>query len=109
MLVIGIAALILIFAAAFYLIGKRARETRCPRCGRSFAVREVSRDQTPGSVYDTTTHVGLITRDLKGNVTGTDARVVPATAYVYNCVDECKFCGFQKEEQRTQVRRNRMK
>ncbi len=105
MLVIGIVALVLIFAAAFYLIGKRAQATRCPRCGKSFAMREVSRDPSPVSSYDTTTHVGLITRDLKGYVTGTDTRVVPAKAYIYNCVDECKVCGFQREEQRTQVRR----
>ncbi len=105
MLIIGIVALILIFAAAFYLVAKRAQATRCPHCGKSFAMREVSRDRTPASSYETTTHVGLITRDLKGYVTGTDTRVVPATAYVYNCVDECKFCGFQKEEQRAQVRR----
>lgn len=105
MLAIGIIVFILIFAAAVYLVGKRARETRCPSCGKPFAMREVSRDSSPVSSYDTTTHVGLITRDLKGYVTETDTRVVPATAYVYNCVDECKYCGFQKEEQRIQVRR----
>ena len=105
MLAIGIIVFILIFAAAVYLVGKRAQASRCSRCGKSFAMREVSRDSSPVSSYDTTTHVGLITRDLKGYVTGTDTRVVPATAYVYNCVDECKYCGFQKEEQRIQVRR----
>ena len=105
MLVIGIVVLILIVVAVFYLIGKRAQATRCPRCGKPFAMHEVSRDPSPVSSYDTTTHVGLITRDLKGYVTGTDTRVVPANAYVYNCVDECMFCGFQREEQRTQVRR----
>lgn len=102
MLMIGIFAFVLIFAA-FYLIRKRAQATRCLRCGKPFAMREVSRDQSPVSSYDTTTHIGLITRDLRGNVTDTDTRTVPATAYVYNCVDECKFCGFQKEEQRTLV------
>lgn len=102
LIIIGIFVFALAFAAGHFA-RRRARETRCPSCGKSFAMREVSRDQTPVSVYDTTMHDGMITRDLKGNITETDTRRVPATAYVYNCVDECKFCGFQKEEQRTQV------
>ena len=104
LIIIGIFVFALSFAAG-YFARRRARETRCPSCGKSFAMREVSRDQTPVSVYDTTMHDGMITRDLKGNVTETDTRRVPATAYVYNCVDECRFCGFQKENQRAQVRR----
>lgn len=104
MLIIGIVVFALAFAVG-YFIRRRAHATRCPHCGKAFAMGEVRRDPNPASSYDTTTHIGLITRDLRGNITGTDSRVVPARAYVYNCVDECKFCGFQKEEQRTQVRR----
>ena len=104
MLTIGILAFVLGFVVGS-LMHKRAQETRCPRCRKSFAMREVSRETSPVSSYDTTTHVGLLTRDLRGNITETDSRVVPATAYIYNCVDECRFCGCQKETQRTRVYR----
>ena len=102
LITIGIFVFALAFAAGHFT-RRRARETRCPSCGKSFAMREVSRNSV--SSYETTTHVGLITRDLKGYVTGNDTRIVPARAHVYNCVDACRFCGFQKEEQRTQVHR----
>ena len=102
LIIIGIFVFALAFATGHFT-RRRVRETRCPSCGKPFAMREVSRDQNPVSVYDTTMHDGMITRDLKGNITETDTRRVPAMAYVYNCVDECKFCGFQKEEQRTRV------
>lgn len=42
MLSIGIIVFILMFAAAFYLVGKRAQATRCSHCGKSFAMREVA-------------------------------------------------------------------
>ncbi|MBQ3135460.1 MAG: hypothetical protein IJB75_06585 [Oscillospiraceae bacterium] len=104
MLIVGI--MVVVFALAFavgYFVRRRAQGSRCPHCGKAFAMREVSRNSV--SSYETTTHVGLITRDLKGYVTGNDTRIVPARAHIYNCVDACRFCGFQKEEQRTQVHR----
>lgn len=104
MLIIGIFAFLLA-AVAGYFTYKHACATRCPKCGKAFAMSEISRGQTPVTSYDTAAHMGLFTLDLKGNVTGTDARAVPATAYVYSCVDACRFCGFRKERQRTRVRK----
>ncbi len=101
-LTIGILAFVLGLLVGF-LVHKRAQETWCPRCRKSFAMREVSRDKAPVSTCDTTAHIGLFTLDLRGNITTADPHAVPATAYTYSCVDECRFCGFQKEEQRTQI------
>lgn len=101
-LIIGIFAVAFV-AAAVYFIGRRGQTTRCPKCGRAFAMGEVSRDKAPVSTCDTTAHIGLFTLDLRGNITTADPHAVPATAYTYSCVDECRFCGFQKEEQRTQI------
>ena len=103
MLIIGIFILILA-VIAFCIVCKRAQATRCPHCGKSFAMREISRDRTSVSTHDTTTNIGLYEMDLKGNVTSSDPHTVPATAHVHKCVDKCKFCGFQKEEFRTEVR-----
>lgn len=101
----AVVVFVLILAFAAVRLDKRARATRCPSCGKAFAMRQISREEIPDSDYDTTTYEGLFEMDLKGNVTASDALVVPATAHIYNCVDECRVCGFQKEVQRTQVYR----
>jgi len=102
-MLIGIFALILAFVV-FCIIRKRAQATRCPHCGKLFAMREISRDSTPSSTYDTTTTVDLFEMDLKGNYTSGGTLTAPATAHTYKCTDVCRFCGFKKEGFRTQVR-----
>ena len=102
-MLISVLVLVLAFAA-FFIIRKRAQATRCTRCGKLFAMREISRDSTPSSSYDTTTTVDLFEMDLKGNYTSGGTLTAPATAHTYKCTDMCRFCGFKKERFRTQVR-----
>lgn len=101
-MLIGISVLIFVFVVS-YVIYKRGQAAKCPDCGKPFAMREVSRDKTPVSTCETTTNTGLFEMDLKGNYSTADLMRVPTTAYVHKCVDQCKFCGFQKEALRTQV------
>ena len=81
------------------LIGLRIKiavdNTVCPKCGKKFAMNEVSR-KTVNSCA-TTIDIEQKIRNTRGVVTGTYTQPVPATRYVYACVDECKFCKHQQE------------
>lgn len=70
----------------------------CPKCGKKFAMKEISR-KTVGSEA-TTMDVKQEIRNKKGEVTGTYTQTVPATRFIHDCVDECKYCGFRREVQR---------
>ena len=58
----------------------RKKTTKCPSCGKEFALKEVERHMTNSK--DT------IIRDYKDF-----SKYVPATEYTYRCVDRCKYCG----------------
>ena len=73
----------------------------CPKCGKKFAMKEISR-KTVGSEA-TTMDVKQEIRNKKGEVTGTYTQTVPATRFIHDCVDECKYCGFRREVQRDTV------
>ena len=90
-----------------HIIRKYAQKTKCPHCGKGFAMREVRRDDTPVSHHKITAKTGIYTSDMKGNYINADAQYVPATEFVYRCVDACRFCNFEKEELRTEVRKDK--
>lgn len=69
--------------------------TTCLKCGKKFAMQEVSR-KTINS-YATTIDVEQKIKNTRGEVTGTYTQTVPATRYIYACVDECKFCTHRRE------------
>lgn len=87
---IGICVLIGV-CAIIYLI----HSTKCAECGKYFAMKEIERNLV--SQFRTTVDVEQKVKDKNGNVTGTYTQAVPATVYVYDCVDRCKHCGFQRK------------
>lgn len=72
--------------------------TACPKCGKKFSMKEISRKTI--SSYATTMNVEQQIKNARGEVTGTYTQTVPATHYTYDCVDECKFCGFRRNVRR---------
>ena len=76
----------------------KASDTKCPKCGKAFGMKEISR-KTVGS-RATTMDVERKVKNNKGEVIRTYTESVPATQYIYDCVDECKFCGHRQEVRR---------
>ena len=60
--------------------------TACPKCGKKLAMKEISR-KTVGS-RATTMDVERKVKNNKGEVIRTYTESVPATQYIYDCVDE---------------------
>ena len=88
--------LTILFTFLYYLFKGKAEA--CPKCGKSFAMKEISR-KTVGS-RATTMDVERKVKNNKGEVIRTYTESVPATQYIYDCVDECKFCGHRRDVQR---------
>lgn len=94
--------IIILIAIGFILFA--GYQKKCPNCGRLFSMKEIERklDHT----YSTTIDIEQEIKNNKGEKTGTYKQAVPATAYVHNCIDECKYCGFKKEVKRTNTYRD---
>ena len=73
------------------LINGYGRSTSCPECKKAFALVEVKRD-IAGS-YRSSMDVERTVRDREGHVIRRYTEAVPATQYVYDCEDKCKYCG----------------
>ena len=82
-----------------FLIFNFIKKSACPNCGKKFSMREISRKITDS--YDTTMDVERQVKNNKGEVIRTYYEAVPATTYYYDCVDECKFCGYRRDVKRT--------
>lgn len=82
----------------------RGSDTKCPKCGKKFAMKEISRKTA--SSRATTIDVERVVRNSRNEVVRRYTEAVPATHYIYDCVDECKFCGHRKEVRREATRRN---
>ena len=76
----------------------KGKASKCPKCGKTFGMKEIS-CKTVGS-RATTMDVERKVKNNKGEVIRTYTESVPATQYIYDCVDECKFCGHRQEVQR---------
>ena len=92
--------IMLIIAAliGFLFIKKAIDKTACPKCSKKFSMKEISRETI--HTFDTTMDVEHTIRNKKGEMTGSYTQTVPATKYIYKCIDECRFCGYQQEIQR---------
>lgn len=84
--------------AIVFLIFNYIKNSACPKCGKKLSMREISR-KTTGS-YATTMDVKREVKNSKGEVVRTYYEAVPATKYYYDCVDECKFCGYRRDVKR---------
>lgn len=76
----------------------RGRLTKCPECGKKFAMIEISRKTVDSR--STTMDIERQVKDSKGNVIRTYLEAVPATKFYYDCVDECKYCGYRRRVSR---------
>ena len=92
----GFIELSILFTFLYYLFKGNAEA--CPKCGKSFAMKEISR-KTVGS-RATTMDIKREVKNNKGEVVRTYYEAVPATKYYYDCVDKCKFCGYRRDIQR---------
>lgn len=72
----------------------RGTDTKCPKCGKAFGMKEISRIAVDSRA--TTIDVERRVKNNKGEVIRTYTESVPATQYIYDCVDECKFCGHRQ-------------
>lgn len=80
------------------------KSTACPKCGKTLSMREISRKVV--SSYATTKDIQREVKNNKGEVIRTYYEAVPATCYVHDCIDECKFCGYQQKVQRSETYRD---
>ena len=89
---------IIILEVVVFSIYNAIRKSACPKCGKKFSMKEISRKEI--SSYATTMDVERKVTNNKGEVIRTYTEAVPATHYTYDCVDECKFCGFRRDVRR---------
>ncbi len=82
----------------WFIIKKPIDHSLCPRCGKAFSMKETSRKII--SSYATTMKIQQQIKNASGEVVGTCKQTVPATRYLYDCVDECIFCGHRREVRR---------
>lgn len=100
-----ISLIILLLILGIVVLIKRAIDnTACPKCGKKFSMKEINRKIV--AEYATTKDVEQKIRNKKGEVTGTYTQTVPATTYIFDCIDECKFCGHRREVQRSATYRD---
>lgn len=97
---IGVAILEFI---AFWIYSS-IESTACPKCGKKLSMKEISRKVV--SSYATTKDIEREVKNNKGEVIRTYYEAVPATCYVHDCIDECKFCGYQQTVQRSETYRD---
>lgn len=87
-----------VVAIVIVVILLRGNATKCPKCGKAFAMQEIDRKTV--SSFATTMDVEHDIRNKKGEKTGSYTQTVPATTYVHDCIDQCKYCGFQRQVRR---------
>lgn len=78
--------------------------TACPKCGKKLSMKEISRKTV--ATYATTMDIERKVRNNRNEVVRTYTEAVPATRYIYQCVDECKFCGHRQEVRRQSTLRD---
>lgn len=98
------ALIIFTIALIIFAILSWSEATKCPECGKRFAMREIERKAE--SSYATTKDIEQKIRNNKGEITGRYTQTVPATTYIYNCLDQCKYCGFQRYVNRSKTYRD---
>lgn len=76
----------------------KGSESKCPKCGKAFGMKEISREFSNSRA--TTMDVERKVKNNKGEVIRTYTETVPATMYFYDCVDECTYCGHRCEVKR---------
>ena len=91
-----VVAFTIVYTFLLYLI--KGIIERCPECRCLYAMKEIRR-HTVGE-HVTTVDVRREVRNRKGEVVRTYYEAVPATRYVYACIDECKYCGYRRNVQR---------
>ena len=97
--IVAIIAMLIVF-----LIFNYVKNSACPKCGKKLSMREISRKIT--RTYATTIDVKREIKNTKGDVVRTYYEAVPATKYYYDCVDECKFCGYRRNVERSATYRD---
>lgn len=100
-IIVIVAGTILSFALSF---ARSFVGTSCPKCGKKRALVEISRKTV--ETYETTMDVEQDIRNEYGERKGSYVQSVPATKYIYECVDECKYCGYQTKVRRQETRRD---
>ena len=106
----GLAFDLLLFLLGYFMIGSGivvfmlGRASRCPHCRRHFAMREVGNEIV--AKRSTTKEVERERRDEKGRVIGHYSERVPATCYIYDYTEECRFCGAHRKIRRGETYRN---
>lgn len=93
---------IIVYTLLLFLI--KGIVERCPECHRLSAMKEISRC-TIGE-YPTTMDVKREVKNRKGEVVRTYYEAVPATRYVYECIDQCKWCGYRRKARRESTTRD---
>ena len=86
----------------------RAEASKCPKCGKKSAMIEISRIETDSvrTTVDVNREKNIKNSSGKTIRTETYKEAVPATKYYYDCIDECKYCGYRREVQRSEVERD---
>ena len=88
--------------AVIIVIVTKSISEKCPKCGKGLAMKEISRKVA--KTFETTMDVE---RQVKSNTTGKVIRTytesVPATKFIYDCVDRCKFCGHTQNVKRENI------
>lgn len=100
-------AVIVITIAVIYIIIRvlaRGYEEKCPKCGKLFAMKEIEREHV--SSYSTTIDVEQEIKDKDGKKSGSYTQAVPATTYVYNCIEQCKYYQFKRTVQKKETYRD---
>lgn len=94
----GSMVIMIILGVIAFIIYAKIESTACPKCGKRLAMKEISRKTV--SSYATTVDVDREVKNSKGEVIRRYKEAVPATRYIYDCVDECKYCGNSREVRR---------
>ena len=94
---------ITLYVAKKQIIPNDSNCEKCEKCGKAFSMHEISK-KSIGS-FETTMDVTRQVKNSTGETISTYEESVPATCYIYECIDECKYCGYQKIVKRNKTYR----
>ncbi len=77
---------------------------KCPKCGKLNALKEIDRSNIGRS--RTTIDEMKNIYNSKGEIVGSYDAPVPATIYTDKVHYQCRFCGFEKEQEKSYTRKD---
>lgn len=82
-------------------IHQDAENSKCYKCGKTFAMKEISRELVR------TEEGSVAVRTYFTDRPGYSDSEVPATKYTYLCEEECKYCGNRREIHKSEIEKER--